>query len=444
MAKPIFIKSKINSFRKIISVNSDKSLSIRWALMASQATGKSRAYNLLKSEDIFSTLDCLKKLGTKVVIKKKYFEIEGNGQTGFKYKKNLTLNAGNSGTLSRLLPALLINSEKKIKITGDKSLSKRDFSRIINPLSKFGANFYPKNKKTLPLYMFGTKSSKPINYFEKLGSAQCKSSVMLAAMNTKGRTFIKAKKSRNHTELLFKYLKLPIKIKTNKKFDYIEVDGGKKFKSFNYNIPSDISSSAFFIVLTLLSKKSEMLIRNVNINPTRTGAISILNKMGAKIIFKNIKNYKGEKTADIFVKSLNKLKPINCPVKYNTSAIDEFLVIFLVAAKANGISSFKDLSELNQKESPRLNLGSKILNMIGIKTELTKNSIKIFGNPGLILNDEKLYEIKNYMKDHRIFMMSAIMALTFGGKWKLHNPESIKTSFPSFLDLIKKIGGKIL
>ena len=163
--------------------------------------------------------------------------------------------------------------------------------------------------------------------------------------------------------------------------------------------------------------------------------------MGAKIKLLNIKKINNEKIADIFVKSVNNLKGINCPSNLNSSAIDEFLIIFLVAAKAKGISYFKNLTELNQKESPRLKIGSKILNMIGIKVFSNKNSIKIYGNPNLKLN--KNYIIKNFLKDHRVFMMSVISALSLGGAWKIYNPESVKTSFPSFLKIISKLGGKI-
>jgi len=441
MPKPVHISKRIKNFKKKISVSGDKSLSIRFALLASQAIGRSRAYNLLKSEDVLNALKCLRKLGVKVELKKKYCEIIGNGVNSFTYKNNLTINAGNSGTLGRLILSLLIKSPKKIKLIGDKSLSRRDFSRIIKPLQEFGATFYPKNKNTLPIYIQGSKFIRPINYFENKGSAQCKSSVMLAALNAPGKTTIKAKKSRNHTEIIFKNLKIPIKIKKEKKFDFIEIQGGENFKSFNYNIPSDISSGAFFIVLTLLSKNSRLIIKNVNVNPTRIGIIKILKKMGAKIFFKNKKVYKGEKIADILVKSTGSLKSINCPVKLNSSAIDEFLLIFLIAAKSKGISYFKNLSELNQKESPRLKLGSKILNTMGVKTVLTNHSIKIYGQPNLTLNNN--YEIKNYLKDHRIFMMSAIAALTLGGNWKIHNPESIKTSFPSFLKMLKSLGAQI-
>ena len=441
MTKPVFINKKIKKFKKKITISGDKSLSIRWALMASQATGKSKAYNLLNSEDVLCTINCLKKLGTKISLKKNCCEIIGLGLNSFAFKKNLTLNAGNSGTLGRLILGLLIHSPHKIKLIGDKSLSKRDFSRVINPLKNFGANFYQSKKSSLPLYIQGTKYVRPIKYYENRGSAQCKSSVMLAALNTPGKTFIKAKKSRDHTEILFQHLKIPIKIKKKKNFDLIEVEGKQNFLAFNYKIPADISSSAFFIVLTLLSKASKLTIKNVNLNPSRTGIITILNKMGARIILKNKKIYKGEKISDIFVKSVKSLKAINCPSNLNASTIDEFLIIFLVAARSKGVSYFKNLSELNQKESPRLKLGSKILNMMGIKTILTNHSIKIFGQPDIKLN--KNIEIKNYFKDHRIFMMSSIAALSFGGKWKIHNQDSIQTSFPSFLTIIKKLGGKI-
>jgi len=432
----LIIKKKIKPFIKTLSIEGDKSLSIRWALLASQAIGKSYAKNLLRSEDVLQTLDCLKKLGTKIKKNGETYEIYGSGLNGFKFKNNIILNAGNSGTLGRLLLGLLTHTQKKIKLIGDKSLSKRDFLRVTKPLEKFGATFKTNSGK-LPIFVKGTKNPTPIKYYEAKGSAQCKSAIMLAALNTNGQTIIKAKKSRNHTELLFKYLKLPIKISKKKKYDLIKIRGGKKIKSFNYNIPTDISSCAFFIVLTALNNNSELKIKNVNINPTRTGIIKILSMMGIKLNIKNIKNYKGEKIADIHVKSARSIKPINCPSELNSAAIDEFLIIFLVAARANGISYFKNLSELNKKESPRLEWGSKILNLMGIKTLTTKDSIKIYGNPNLNVN--KKITIKNYLKDHRVFMTSVIAGLVFGGEWVIHDKDSIKTSFPLFLEKIIEI-----
>ena len=437
MPNLISIRKKIKNFDKKIYVDGDKSLSIRWVLFSSIASGVSEARNLLMSEDVLASIDVIKKLGIKVKKKNNSFKIYGKGINGYRYKNNLTLNAKNSGTLGRLILGLIVNSSKSINLIGDKSLSKRDFKRITLPLSKFGARFKSKKKVGLPLTIKGTQNLKPINYIETKGSAQCKSSVIFAGMRTNGKTLIKAKKSRNHTELLCKYLKLPIKIKNKKKFDIIEVSKIKKIKRLNYKIPSDISSAAFFIVLTALSNKSKLTIKNVNINPSRIGVITILKKMGVNIFFKNKMIYKGEAVADIVVKSPKKINNINCPSYLNSGAIDEFLIIFLVAAKAHGVSYFKDLSELNKKESPRLLWASKILKKMGVKTILTNDSIKIFGNPKLEIN--KKIEIKNFLKDHRIFMCCTIAALSFGGNWIIHDKDSINTSFPSFLKIISSI-----
>jgi 3-phosphoshikimate 1-carboxyvinyltransferase len=435
MNKILRINRVVKSFDKKIFVAGDKSLSIRWVLMASLSKKKSTAYNLLISEDVLSAINCIKKLGSKVKLTSKKCEIIGNG-LNLNFTNNLLIDAGNSGTLGRLILGLLINSKKKFKLVGDKSLSKRDFSRIINPLKKFGAMFESK-KNRLPLKMTGLDDPKPIKYFEKKGSAQCKSAVMFAGLKAKGLTSIKAKKSRSHTEIMFKHLKIPIKIKKTKNFDYIKLKGIKKVNNLDYKIPGDISSCSFFIVLTILANKSKLLIKNININDSRIGVIHILRKMGASIKIMNRKTYKGEKIGDILVKSSSNLKAINCPKHYNSSAIDEFLIIFLVAAKSNGISYFKGLSELNKKESPRLIWGSKILNYMGVKNILTKDSIKIYGNPNLFL--KKNITIKNFLKDHRVFMMSVIAALTVGGNWNINDLDSINTSFPDFLKILKKI-----
>ena len=440
MGRQLFINSGYNSFKKTISIDGDKSISIRSLLLGSQAYGKTFIENILLSEDIISSINCLKKLGIKIFLKKKNCYIYGRGLNGFKFKKNIVLNAGNSGTFARLILGLLVKSPYYIKLVGDKSLSQRDFERVIFPLQKVGANFKVNNKKTLPLKMIGSSFVNPINYFENRGSAQCKSTVMLAALNSPGQTLIRAKKSRDHTENIFKYLGIPIIIKKKKNNDEIKIKGEKLFKSFKYKVPSDPSSCAFFIVLTLLSKNCELKIKNMNVNQSRIGYIEILNRMGAKIRVKNTKIRYGEKLADIFVKSQPALKKINCPPNLNSNLIDEFLILFLVAAKANGISSFSNLGELNKKESPRLKLGSKLLNQLGIKTTIKKDSIKIFGNPAI--NLRKTINVKNYYKDHRIFMTSVIAALTFGGKWKISDVDSYKSSFPSFLKIIKKLGYK--
>ena len=440
MSDIIKIKHKINNFNKKIKVSSDKSISIRSILLASQAVGISKISNLLESEDVLNTLKSIKKLGIKYIKSNNIYYIYGYGLNNFKNKKNITIDAGNSGTLARLILGLLVKSKSNVKLIGDKSLSKRDFSRVIKPLKMFGANIKCKNN-LLPIKISGTDFLRPITYNENIGSAQVKSCIIFSALNTPGKTIINSKISRNHTELMLKYLKYPIKIYKKKDFEKIEINGLNQFKAFEYNVPGDISSAAFFIVLTLLSNKSQIIIENVNINRSRIGIITILNKMGAGIKFKNRRNYNGEEVANIHVKSKKNFNSIICPSNLNSSAIDEFLIIFLVAAKAKGISKFKDLGEMNKKESKRLDLAVKFLKLIGVKVNRIKNDISIHGNPNLTLS--KSFVMKNFLKDHRIFFLSCITALTLGGKWKIYDKKSANTSFPKFLKILKMIGAKV-
>ena len=252
---------------------------------------------------------------------------------------------------------------------------------------------------------------------------------MIAALKTKGVTKLKCLPSRNHTELMFKnILKIPIKIVKKKKYEMININGQKELKPFNYKIPGDISSASFFIVLTLLSKNKILKIKNVNLNSSRTGVIKILKMMGGKIKILNLRNYKGEKIGDIMIKSTNKLKSINLSSRYNSSAIDEFLLIFLVACKCKGISIFNNLGELNKKESKRLDWGIKILSLMGVKGKKIKNSgIKIWGQENFNLN--KKITIKNYLKDHRILMVCVIAGLTLGGNWKIYDQNCYQNFF---------------
>tara|TARA_B100000029_G_scaffold501578_1_gene575289 strand:+ start:4987 stop:6312 length:1326 start_codon:yes stop_codon:yes gene_type:complete len=434
------INEIIKPYKKKILVSSDKSLSIRCILLSSIATGKSKIYNLLNSEDVINALRSIKKIGINYFVKKNYIEIHGLGINGFRIKKKTVLNAGNSGTLARCILGLCSGINEKIEIIGDKSLSKRDFLRVIKPLNLFGVKVKSKNGK-MPLQIKGSNILRPINYVESIGSAQIKTCIIFSAINTRGVTTLKAKKSRNHTELILKYLNYPIKIKKTKKYDQIKIKGLNQFNSFNYKVPGDISSASFFIVLTLLSKNSELLIKDINLNPTRTGILKILNQMKAKVKILNKKNYKGETVGDIHIKSTNSFKSINCDPVINSEAIDEFLLIFLIAAKAKGVSKFRNLNELNKKESPRLDISIKFLKMIGIKVFRKKNNIKIYGNPDLKLR--KNYHVRKFLKDHRVFMMSVIAALTLGGNWKIDDKDSIKTSFPKFLEITKKLGARI-
>ena len=442
MKKKAYINEKIKKFNKKIIVPGDKSISIRFILMASMAVGKSTAFNILRSEDVLNSLYALKKLSINYKINKNNCEIYGKGLNGLNFKNNTVINAGNSGTLARLIFGVLINSKNQIILKGDKSLEKRDFSRVIKPMLMMGQNIKSNNNK-LPIKIRGTKFPRPIHYFESIGSAQVKSCILLAAMKTPGITKIDAIPSRSHTENMFKYLKLPIKIKKRRKLESISFKGMKNYKGFNYIIPGDISSASFFIVLALLTENSKILIKNVNVNKSRTGIIDILKKMNGRIKIKNKKIYKGEEIADIECKHSPNLKGIKINPLINSRAIDELPLIFcLVCAKAKGISYAKNLGELRHKEQDRLKFVLKFLKMIGVKTIEKNNNLKIYGNPNLKLNGS--YIVKNFMKDHRAFMLSCIAALTLGGKsWSIHDADSINTSFPNFISLIKSLGAKI-
>jgi len=435
----VVVNKKIKRFNKTIFVDGDKSISHRALLISSQAYGISKLKNILEATDIINTINSLKKLRVKIFKNKKIYYVYGNGMGSFKTKNNLIINAGNSGTLARLIMGLLSTYPHRIKINGDKSLNKRPMERITSPLKKIGCNFEPKNKKTLPLFITGSEMPVAINHEEKIGSAQVKSSVILASLNSPGITRIKElKKSRDHTENMLKFAGANIKIKKFKTYNLISVDGQKDFKAFNLTVPGDISSAAFFIVLTLLNKNSIIKLKNINLNPTRTGIIKILKKMNAQIKLTRLKTLYGEKVGDIIVKS-SKLKGINCPNSLIPSTIDEFPILMIAAARAKGVSTFSGLEELNKKESPRLNVMNSILNKIGIKTILKKNKIKIFGNPEISL--DKSYEINTYF-DHRICMSAFVMGQIFGSQIKIKDCDSIATSFPNFFNLMKQIGAK--
>jgi 3-phosphoshikimate 1-carboxyvinyltransferase len=438
----VLVKKKINKFNKSILVEGDKSISHRALLIASQAYGVSKLSGILEAKDVLNTKKTLEKLGVKIIKKNKVYYVYGNGLGSFRVKNNLTIDVGNSGTLARLIMGLLVTYPKTTKIFGDQTINfKRPMGRVADPLSKFGCRFGPKNRKTLPLFMTGTEMPLATNYVEKIGSAQVKSSIILASLNCPNLNQIKElRRSRDHTENILKFAGAGIKIKKFKNYNLISIEGQKDFKAFNLSVGGDFSSASFFIVLTLLSKNSRLKIKSVNLNPTRLGALKILKKMGGKITLQNIKFQCGERIGDITVKSSN-LRSINCPASIIPLAIDEMPLIFLAASFANGISSFRSCGELEKKESPRLSLMNKMLIQIGIRTKLKDcDSIKIYGNPNLNLNN-RIYRIKTDY-DHRLSMVGIVLGLILGGKIIVEDCHSIATSFPNFLNLIKQLGAK--
>lgn len=436
----LYVKKKISSFKKVIKVDSDKSLSIRSFLIGSISNNISVVNNVLESEDVKSTIKVCRQLGVKIVkIKSLSYKIYGRGLGSLFPKKSRILNFGNSGTLARLLIGILSTTPNiKVKVKGDRSLNKRDMKKLINLTSEFGASFLPVNKNKFPLTMISSKMPVGIKY--KAGvSAQLKSAAILAGLNSFGNTVIEEKIiSRDHTENLLKQNVNVIKIKKNKK-KLIYVVGKKYLKPFKLDIGGDPSSAAFFSALTLLNKKSSIIIKNINLNPTRIGFYEILKQQKASIKFFNLKKNNNEVKGDIVVKSC-KLKPLKTPANFYSKTTDEYLILFVIAALTKGVSSFKGISDLSNKESSRAYEMKKILNQIGIKCKLGKNEMKIYGN-GMIDASSKKINVGN-LGDHRVAMCAFILAILTGAKTTIKNFETVFTSSPSFLKIMKSLGAK--
>ena len=434
------VNSKINSFRKNILVDADKSISIRSFLIGAICQNKSFAYNILESEDVFSTINCLRKLGVKIVkFKKKSYAIYGKGLGSLYLKKNGKLNFGNSGTLARLLIGILSTTPGiTAKLHGDHSLNKRSMRSLINLMMKFGANFEPKKKFNFPLKLISSEMPIGINYSAGV-SAQLKSAVILAGLNSFGNTKIEEiNKSRDHTEnILLKNNSVIKLIKKPKKT--INVFGKQKLKPIKIDVPNDPSSAAFFSALTLLNKNSSLKIKNVGLNPTRIGFYQLLKKNKAKIAFKNLIKKNNELRGDIMIQSC-KLKPIHASKMYYASMTDEYPILFVMAALINGTSTFKGIEDLTNKESDRIKEMQKVLEQINVKSKFSQNVFKIYGK-GMIEAKNKIINVPN-LGDHRICMASFILALLTGAKAKIRNFETVFTSSPSFLKNARILGAK--
>ncbi len=435
----IRLNSKISPFKKEIKVDSDKSISIRSFLIGSISQDISVAKNVLESEDVFSTINCLKKLGVQIRKKSKSYFIHGKGLGSLFAKKNLNLNFGNSGTLARILLSILSTTpDIEIKVQGDHSLNKRSMKKLIELMSEFGAEFLPKNKFNFPLKLISTEM--PIGIKYKAGvSAQLKSAVMLAGLNSFGTTeIIEDKPSRDHTENMLIKNSQAIKIKKGRK-KLIKIYGKKYLNPVNINVPGDPSSAAFFVALTLLNNNSSLKIKNVGLNPTRIGFYELLKKHKAKIKFINKKKNNNEIYGDIYVKS-SKIRPIKAPKEFYVKTTDEYPILFVIAALTKGISVFNGISDLSNKESSRAYEMKKILNQIGVKCILKKDEMKIYGK-GMIDASDKKINVGN-LGDHRVAMCAFIIAILTKVKTNIKNFDTVFTSSPSFLKIMKLLGAK--
>ena len=437
----VIISNKIKPFKKTINIDADKSISIRSFIIGSISHNISKIDNALESDDVHSTINCLEKLGTKIIKKNRQYLIYGKGLGSLIAKKNTVLNVGNSGTCARLITGLCSTSPNiQIKIKGDDSLNKRNMSKLIKLMGKFGATFYPKNKVKFPLTLVSSDMPIGINYIAG-SSAQLKSAVILAALNSNGVTNItEEKESRNPTENMLLQNPNVIKISRNsKKQNYIKVFGKNYLNPLRISVPGDPSSAAFFTALTLFTPNSFLKMKNVGLNKRRIGFYHLLKKHGAKIQFINVKKISGETVGDIIVRS-SSLKPISASEKYYPSTTDEYVILFICAALIKGVSKFKGIADLSNKESSRALEVKKILSQIGIRCKLSKDVMKIYGTQKI----ENIKKIINVPKlgDHRIAMGTFILSLITGIKSNIKNFETVRTSSPSFLNIVSSLGAK--
>jgi len=426
---------KLPKFKGVISLPGDKSISHRSLIIGSQATGIVKVSNLLESADVFSTMNALRKFGVNIFKKGKDYYVYGLVVGGLK-EYNGTLNCGNSGTTARLMMGLISTYPVKIKFTGDKSLSKRPMQRVINLLREFGANALPENKNTMPFTFLGSYIGLQNDQKLKVPSAQLKSAWCLAALNTKGiSTLEEPFETRDHTEIMLKYLGANITVKKSKNKKIISIFGKHPIDAKDISVPGDISSAAFMMALALISKNSKVTIKNVLLNPTRTGILDVFKKMNAKIKIKNKKIICGEIVGDLEVQSSN-LKATTVTEKMAPRLIDEYPILFIAACFAKGTSNFKGIEELRVKESDRIKSMENGLKPLGVKITSTKSSVKITGVKSFKLNKKIKIDAKG---DHRIAMSFYVLSQVLNKSFKIKDFNYIKTSFPSFTKTINNL-----
>ena len=418
-----------------INIPGDKSISHRALIIGSQATGIVKVSNLLESADVFSTMNALRKFGVHIIKRGKEYHVYGLVVGGLR-EYNGAINCGNSGTTARLMMGLLSTYPITINFTGDKSLSKRPMARVINLLREFGANALPENKNTMPFKFLGSYVGLQNDQKLNVPSAQLKSAWCLAALNTKGISTLEERfETRDHTEIMLKYLNANIKVKKSKNKKIISIFGKTPIDAKDISVPGDISSAAFMIILALISKNSTVTIKNVLLNPTRTGILDVLRKMKAKIKIKNKKTICGEIVGDIEAKSSN-LKATIVSEKMAPRLIDEYPILFIAACFAKGTSKFNGIEELRVKESDRIKSMEDGFKPLGVKISSTKSSVKIAGTNSFKLNKKIKIDAKG---DHRIAMSFYVLSQVLNKSFKIKDFNYVKTSFPSFTKTINKL-----
>ncbi len=413
-----------------ISLPGDKSISHRAIIFASLSDGMCKVSNLGSGRDNRSTISILRNLGVTIKKQADTWLIKGVGLRGLKEPTN-TLNAGNSGTTIRIMTGILSAQPFFSVLTGDKYLVKRPMKRIIEPLSMMGAKIYGRaNNEYPPLAILGNNNLKGIDYKLKVASAQVKSSILLAGLYADGITTVtEPYLSRDHTERFMKYLNVPIRQEGfSTTITYTE-----HLPSFDLDVCGDISSASFFIVAATLLKDSDILIKNVGLNKTRTGILDVLTAMGADISLLNIHNRCGEPVGDIHVKGVTNLRGVTINGDIIPRLIDEIPIITVAAAFAEGTTVIDDAAELRVKESDRIKAMVTELKKLNINIEETESGMIIHGG-----NIPKFAKVKTY-GDHRIAMSLSIFGLCSAKGVELDDKSSISVSFPQFFEKIKEL-----
>ncbi|OSM06237.1 3-phosphoshikimate 1-carboxyvinyltransferase [Magnetofaba australis] len=413
----------------------DKSISHRTIILGSLAEGTTRATGLLEGEDVLRTIGAFRAMGAEIVRQGPgQYEITGQGVDGLKEPGDV-LDMGNSGTAMRLLSGLLASQPFYSVLTGDHSLRSRPMGRVVTPLRKMGARITGRDGGRLaPLTIEGGELV-PITYESPVASAQVKSCVLLAGLNTAGETtVIEPAPTRDHTERMLTAFGAEVERDGLK----VTVDGWPELKAQSIEVPADISAAAFPMVAALITPGSDIIIRNVGMNPTRTGILALLDLMGANIERINERNAGGEPVADLHVR-YSELRGIDAPREVAPAAIDEYPIFFVAAALADGVTEARGIEELRVKESDRISAMAKGLTALGAEFTEYPDGARIVGNP----NGLKGGATVDSDTDHRIAMSLLVAGLRCAEPVTVTRCDNINTSFPGFATSMGALGMRV-
>ncbi|WP_025023218.1 3-phosphoshikimate 1-carboxyvinyltransferase [Companilactobacillus nodensis] len=420
--------NKVTSLKGIVSVPGDKSISHRALMLGAIVNGTTRITNLLNSADVNTTRAILTNLGVTITERGNITEVVGAGVSNL-HDPGIVLDMGNSGTSTRLLTGLIAGADLDAQIIGDDSLSRRPMDRVIDPLNNVGANITSNNGK-LPMIIHRSQLNNKIDFELPVGSAQVKSAVLLAGITSGSKTTVVDKfRTRNHTEIMLQQFGAEVKVDGAK----ISVPADQHLSAADVLVPGDISSAAFWIVAGLLVKGSNLTIKNVGINPTRSGIINILRQMDAKIDIKQT-SIDGETIADITPR-FSKLQALNIYGEIIPTCIDEIPIIVLAATQATGRTIIRGAAELKLKESDRILTVTSELKKLGAQIKATDDGFIIDGPAQLTANKTHV----SGHKDHRIAMMLAIASLITDGEVILDDDDSVGISYPTFFTELGKL-----